>query len=50
MPYRVKGKIVEKLVNGQWQRKQKCSSNVNAHKALRLLQAIEHNPEFEKRS
>jgi len=49
MPYRRKGKVIEHYKNGKWSVKQRCKSVEAAKKALRLLQAIEHNPEFAKK-
>lgn len=46
MPYKVKGKAVYHKVGDQWKKKQQCTSHENALEAMRLLQAIEHNPEF----
>jgi hypothetical protein len=46
MPYRVRDSNVEHYKNGKWTVKQKCSSPANAHAAIRLLRAIENNPNF----
>jgi len=49
MPYRVKGKMVQHLKNGRWAKKQVAGSHEKALAALRLLNAIEHNPDFKPR-
>ena len=49
MPYRIRGKSIQHLKAGRWITKQKCSSVANAKEALRLLNAIEHNPNFKPR-
>lgn len=46
MPYRVDGNNVMHFKGGKWSVKQKCSSHANAVKAIRLLNAVEHNPNF----
>lgn len=47
MPYRIiNGTDIQHKVNNRWVLKQKCSSPANAKKAMRLLYAIEDNPDF----
>jgi hypothetical protein len=47
MPYRiVNGTDIQHKVGGKWVLKQHCSSPANAKKAMRLLYAIEDNPDF----
>ncbi len=50
MPYRVRGKNVQHLKNGRWITKQRATSVEKAKAAMRLLEAIEHNPDFKPRS
>lgn len=49
MPYKVVGKNVMHKKGGSWKVKQRCESHEKALAALRLLQGIEHNPEFKKK-
>lgn len=49
MPYKVQGKNLLHKKNGKWSVKQHCTSHANAIKAMHLLQAKEHNPDFEPR-
>ncbi len=44
MPYKVMGKNLMHLKNGQWRVKQRCKSKEAAEAAMRLMQAKEHNP------
>jgi hypothetical protein len=46
MPYKVKGGAVYHLKNGKWSKKQQCGSPEKAHAAMRLLEAVEHDPDF----
>lgn len=41
MPYRRRGKIIEKLKGKKWTHKQTCTSVENAQKALKLLAGLE---------
>lgn len=50
MPYKVKGAAVYHKKAGMWVKKQQCASHSNAVKAMRLLEAVEHNPDFKRRS
>lgn len=49
MPYRVQGNNVLHKKGGKWKVKQTYSSPQNAQAAIRLLRAIEHNPNFKPR-
>lgn len=49
MPYKIRNNVVYKFKNGSWSKKQKTSSHENAVKAVRLLEALEHNPNFKVR-
>jgi hypothetical protein len=49
MPYKVIGKAVYHLKNGKWKKKQQCGSPEKAQAAMRLLEAVEHNPDFKAR-
>jgi hypothetical protein len=41
MPYRRKGKVIYHRKAGSWKVKQRCSSVLNAIKAMRLLRGLE---------
>ncbi len=49
MPYKVKGSAVYHLKNGKWTKKQQCGSPEKAKAAMRLLEAVEHDPSFKPR-
>jgi len=49
MPYKRVGKTVYHKKGGKWLVKQVCKSVATAKKAIGLLQAIEHNPDFKPR-
>lgn len=49
MPYKRIGKTVYHKKGDRWTVKQVCDSVENAEKAIRLLQAVEHNPDFKPR-
>lgn len=49
MPYKIQGNKVMHQKGGKWIMKQQTKSHENALKAMKLLQAIEHNPKFKPR-
>ena len=49
MPYKVKGNAVYHLKGGKWTIKQQCGSPEKAKAAMRLLEGIEHDPNFKPR-
>lgn len=49
MPYMVKGSAVYHKKGGRWVKKQQCGSPAKAQAAMRLLEAVEHNPDFKPR-
>lgn len=49
MPYKIVGSTVMHKKDDKWSKKQTASSHDKAVKAIRLLQAIEHNPNFKPR-
>jgi hypothetical protein len=42
MPYRTKGKTVQKKVGGKWKKKAKCKSKASCKKQVKLLRAVKH--------
>jgi len=50
MPYKVEGNKVLHEKNGKWEVKQTCGSHEAAIRAMRLLYAIEKNPDFKPRN
>jgi len=50
VPYKVRGSAVYYKKGSHWTKKQQCGSPEKAQAAMRLLQAIEHNPDFRSRS
>ena len=46
MPYKLDGKTVLHYKGGRWTKKQTCASPSAAKKAMRLLNAIDHDPDF----
>ena len=50
MPYKIDGKTLMHKVGDKWKKKQTASSYDKAVKAMRLMQAIKHNPDFKKRT
>ena len=49
MPYKVEGNKVLHYKNNAWTVKQKCRDHAAAIRAMRLLEAIEHDPSFAQR-
>lgn len=49
MPYKVKGSAVYHKKGTHWTKKQQCGSPEKARAAMRLLEAVEHDPDFKTR-
>jgi hypothetical protein len=45
-PYKVKGSAVYHKKGNRWVKKQQTGSPEKARAAMRLLEAVEHNPDF----